>query len=440
MNRRATGLFSCAPGRRERGRRADLPADRDPARGRHRGRLPPGGEPGAVLQRARCLPPHQPRDRGQRAQSAGGRRRALQETRSRDVRRHRGSGPAAEAAPQRVRRPVRGAAAGRGGQARHLRGRGPHDGGRAGRRAVNSTATLRDVTMRFREQTALDGVSLSIEQDSITGLLGRNGAGKTTLLQLLTGHRLPTRGSVEVFGAAPYENDAVLADIAFIKEGQRYPDAFRVRDALAAAAMVFPKWDDNLARQLVREFDLPEKRPVKKLSRGMNSAVGIIIGLASRAPLTLFDEPYLGLDAVARRLFYDRLLADYAEHPRTILLSTHLIEEIADLLEHVVLLDHGRIVLDTDAESLRGSAVTVTGPRDRVSAFAARHELLHTESLGGHSRAVVRLDGGMDAADAREAGLSWEQTTLQQLVVALSLHTAAAAAPAPSDDLEEVSR
>jgi ABC-2 type transport system ATP-binding protein len=96
---------------------------------------------------------------------------------------------------------------------------------------VNSTATLRDVTMRFREQTALDGVSLSIEQDSITGLLGRNGAGKTTLLQLLTGHRLPTRGSVEVFGAAPYENDAVLADIAFIKEGQRYPDAFRVRDA-----------------------------------------------------------------------------------------------------------------------------------------------------------------------------------------------------------------
>jgi ABC-2 type transport system ATP-binding protein len=301
---------------------------------------------------------------------------------------------------------------------------------------VNSTATLRDVTMRFREQTALDGVSLSIEQDSITGLLGRNGAGKTTLLQLLTGHRLPTRGSVEVFGAAPYENDAVLADIAFIKEGQRYPDAFRVRDALAAAAMVFPNWDDDLARQLVREFDLPEKRPVKKLSRGMTSAVGIIIGLASRAPLTLFDEPYLGLDAVARRLFYDRLLADYAEHPRTILLSTHLIEEIADLLEHVVLLDHGRIVLDDDTESLRSSAVTVSGPRAQVEAFGARHDVLHSEFLAGSGRAVVRLRYDDDPPASR---LTWEATPLQQLVVSMSLRTTRDGA-ATRTDLEEVSR
>src|SRR3954451_3496655 len=436
MNPRATGLFSCAPGRRERGRRAGLSADRDPARGRHRGRLPPGGEPGAVLQRARCLPPHQPRDRGQRAQSAGGRRRALQETRSRDVRRHRGSGPAAEAAPQRVRRPVRGAAAGRGGQARHLRGRGPHDAGREGRRAVNSTATLRDVTMRFREHTALDGVSLAIEQDTITGLLGRNGAGKTTLLQLLTGHRVPTSGTVEVFGAGPYENDAVLRDIAFIKEGQRYPDAFRVRDALFAASMIFPNWDDDLAQQLVRDFDLPEKRTVKKLSRGMNSAVGIIIGLASRAPLTLFDEPYLGLDAVARQLFYDRLLADYAEHPRTVLLSTHLIEEIADLLEHVLLIDHGRIVLDDDADSLRASAVTVSGARDRVEAFGARHEVLHRESLAGSARAVVRL---RHEDDPTAAGLTWEPTPLQQLVVSMSRRNAAAGGHSPID-LEEVSR
>src|SRR3954452_23012209 len=257
MNPRATGLFSCAPGRRERGRRADLPADRDPARGRHRGRLPPGGGPGAVLQRARCLPPHQPRDRGQGTQSAGGRRRALQETRSRDVRRHRGSRPAAEAAPQRVRRPVRGSAAGRGRQARHLRDRGRRDADREGRHPVTAVATLRDVTMRFREHTALDAVSLHLEENRITGLLGRNGAGKTTLMQLLTGHRVPTAGTVEVFGAAPYENDAVLSGIAFIKEGQRYPDAFRVRDALAAAALTFPNWDGDLARTLVRDFGLP---------------------------------------------------------------------------------------------------------------------------------------------------------------------------------------
>jgi ABC-2 type transport system ATP-binding protein len=304
---------------------------------------------------------------------------------------------------------------------------------------TTAAATVRDVTMRFRGHTALDGVSTVIERDSITGLLGRNGAGKTTLMQLLTGHRVPTSGSVEVLGGAPYENEGVLPGICFVKEGQRYPDHFRVRDALDAAALVYPGWDADLAAELLRDFDLPPKRPVKKLSRGMTSAVGIVIGLASRAPITLFDEPYLGLDAVARQLFYDRLLADYAEHPRTVVLSTHLIEEIAALLERVLLIDRGRVLLDADAESLRGSAVTVTGPSDRVAAFAGRHELLHTESLAGQSRSVVRLTGGSDGGDAADAGLAWEPVTLQQLVVAMSLRT-----PRPESstrtDLEEVPR
>ncbi|MGY2005031.1 ABC transporter ATP-binding protein [Blastococcus sp. SYSU DS1024] len=300
-------------------------------------------------------------------------------------------------------------------------------------------ATVSDVTMRFPGHTALTGVSTALEQHAITGLLGRNGAGKTTLMQLLTGHRVPTSGRIEVFGARPYENDDVLRRICFIKEGQRYPDHFRVKDALDSAAFVFADWDAGLAASLLRDFDLPAKRPIKKLSRGMNSAVGIIVGLASRAPLTLFDEPYLGLDAVARQLFYDRLLADYAEHPRTIVLSTHLIEEIAALLERVILIDRGRVLLDADAESLRGTALTVTGPRERVAAFSGRHEVLHTESLGGTSRAVVRLRDGADGDDATAAGLTSEATSLQQLVVAMSLHTAAGD-PAVPVHLEEVSR
>ncbi|SDN15681.1 ABC-2 type transport system ATP-binding protein [Geodermatophilus siccatus] len=303
---------------------------------------------------------------------------------------------------------------------------------------TTAAATVRDVTMRFRGHTALDGVSTVIERDSITGLLGRNGAGKTTLMQLLTGHRLPTSGSVEVLGGAPYENDGVLSRICFVKEGQRYPDHFRVRDALDAAALVYPDWDADLAAELLRDFDLPVKRPVRKLSRGMTSAVGIVVGLASRAPVTLFDEPYLGLDAVARQLFYDRLLADYAEHPRTVVLSTHLIEEIAPLLERVLLIDRGRVVLDADAESLRGSAVTVTGPSDRVAAFAQQHELLHSESLAGRSRSVVRLTDGSDGDGAVDAGLSWEPVTLQQLVVAMSLGSTRPGSSA-RPDLEEVS-
>ena len=307
---------------------------------------------------------------------------------------------------------------------------------------MTAAATLRGVTMRFRGHTALDGVDTAFEQGAISGLLGRNGAGKTTLMQVLTGQRVPTSGRVEVFGARPYENDTVLRDICFIKEGQRYPDHFRVQDAMAAAAMLFPGWDADLARTLLDDFGLPPRRPIKKLSRGMNSAVGITIGLASRAPLTLFDEPYLGLDAVARQLFYDRLIADYSEQPRTVVLSTHLIEEIAGLLEHVLLLDHGRVLLDADAESLRNSALTVAGAEDAVQAFARKHEVLHSETLAGRSRAVVRLAHPADRGAAAAHGLSVEPTNLQQLVVAMSLQPAAARAPRhliPPTDLEEVS-
>ncbi len=308
---------------------------------------------------------------------------------------------------------------------------------------MSAAATVTDVTVRFREHTALAGVTAAFATDAITGLLGRNGAGKTTLMQLLTGHRVPTSGRVEVFGADPHEDDAVLSRTCFVKEGQRYPEHFRVRDVLAAAATLFPDWDEDLARSLVADFDLPTRRRVTRLSRGMVSAVGITVGLASRAPLTLFDEPYLGLDAVARQLFYDRLIADYAEHPRTVVLSTHLIEEISGLLEHVLLLDAGRVLLDADADDLRASAVTVTGPADRVAALGAEHELLSSETLAGSGRAVVRLRTPLDDGDLAARGLTGEPTPLQQLVVALSRRPGSphdAPPHARSDVFLEVSR
>ncbi|WP_369132192.1 ABC transporter ATP-binding protein [Modestobacter sp. I12A-02662] len=305
---------------------------------------------------------------------------------------------------------------------------------------MSAAATLDRVTMRFRGTTALADVSAVLQADTITGLLGRNGAGKTTLMQLLTGHRVPTSGRVEVLGERPYENDRVLSRLCFIKEGQRYPDHFRVRDAVDVAATLYPDWDRDLAEQLLTDFDLPAKRPIKKLSRGMTSAVGVVIGLASRAPVTLFDEPYLGLDAVARQLFYDRLLADYAEHPRTVVLSTHLIEEISDLLEHVLLIDRGRVLLDADAESLRATALTVSGPATTVATFGAVHRVLRTESMAGQARAIVQVGSATDRQVAGDLGLTVEPTSIQQLVVALSRAAEAGPTLTPSTDLEEVSR
>ena len=283
---------------------------------------------------------------------------------------------------------------------------------------TKTVASARGLGKRFGDFVALDGIDFSLQEDKIYGLLGRNGAGKTTLMQILTGQEFQTSGVVEIFGQDPHENSRVLTDVCFVKESQKYPDDFRVGHVLATARHLLPHWNEELAQTLLEDFDLPLCRKVKKLSRGMTSALGVTVGLASRAPLTLFDEPYLGLDAVARHLFYDRLLADYAEHPRTVVLSTHLIDEVSDLIEHVILIDKGRIVLDEDTDALREGAVVVSGLASLVADFTSNKTVLHRESLGNHERATVQASLSDSERDrAMDDGLHFEPLSLQQLVV-----------------------
>ncbi len=277
--------------------------------------------------------------------------------------------------------------------------------------------TVEHLTRRYGGVTALDDVSFTIRSNSITGLLGRNGAGKSTVMRILTGHEFRTLGTVQIFGADPVENDDVLRRMVFIKESQIYPD-IKLRHVLNAASWFYPNWDAELASSLVDAFALSVNRKVKKFSRGMMSAVGIVLGVAARAELTFFDEPYLGLDAVSRQLFYDRLLADYAEHPRTIVLSTHLIDEISNLLEYVLVLDSGRLVLDAPADELRGRAVTVSGSTTAVDDFVRGQQVWHRQALG--SRAVATVAGPLDTPDRRRAGdlgLELEPVSLQDVVV-----------------------
>jgi ABC-2 type transport system ATP-binding protein len=282
-------------------------------------------------------------------------------------------------------------------------------------------ARTRGLVKRYGSFTAIDAVDLTFAENRIYGLLGRNGAGKTTLMQLLTGQIFPNGGELEVFGRPPAEHADVLRRLCFIAESQRYPDTFTSAHVLRAAPWYFENWDAEFAERLVADFRLPVKRRIKKLSRGQLSAVGVIVGLASRADLTFFDEPYLGLDAVARHIFYDRLLEDYAEHPRTIILSTHLIDEVANLLEHVVVIDQGRILLDQDADEVRGSATTVAGAASAVESFVDGRTVIARERLGG--LASVTLDGRLDRDErvrAAELGLELAPVSLQQLIVHLT--------------------
>ncbi|PPH77928.1 MULTISPECIES: ABC transporter ATP-binding protein [unclassified Rathayibacter] len=285
---------------------------------------------------------------------------------------------------------------------------------------MSAVIEVHDLTKHYGRMRAVDGIGFALEENRIHGLLGRNGAGKTTLMSLLTGQEFASSGEIRVFGQSPVENAAVLSRTCFIKESQKYPDDFKVKHVLRSAPWFFDGWDEAFARELVEDFRLPVDRKIKKLSRGQLSAIGVIVGLASRAPLTFFDEPYLGLDAVARQLFYDRLLQDFAEHPRTVVLSTHLIDEVSSLLEHVLVIDQGRLVVDSDAEELRGAAATVVGPRQAVESFTAGREVIARSALGSRASATLpRLDDAGRASAARH-GLELESVPLQQLVVQLT--------------------
>ncbi|PKQ25516.1 MAG: ABC transporter ATP-binding protein [Actinobacteria bacterium HGW-Actinobacteria-4] len=282
---------------------------------------------------------------------------------------------------------------------------------------MTAIVEVTNVTKRYGSLKAVNDASFTLQENAIHGLLGRNGAGKTTLMQLITGQEFATSGQITVMGHSPVENAGVLHHTCFIKESQKYPEDFRIKHVLKSAPWFFPNWNSDLGASLVEDFRLPVNRKIKKLSRGQLSAVGVIVGLASRAPLTFFDEPYLGLDAVARHTFYDRLLADYAVHPRTVVLSTHLIDEVANLLERVIVIDEGAIIINADADSLRASATTVAGKREDVEAFVTGREVLGRESIGGLVSATVADLSANDRSVAVKAGLDLSPVSLQQLIV-----------------------
>lgn len=299
---------------------------------------------------------------------------------------------------------------------------------------MTSVIEVRNLTKRYRDTVAVDDVTFSIEKDTIYGLLGRNGAGKTTVMSMLTAQIFPTTGRIEVFGENPYENPRVLQRLCFVRESQKYPDDALPRHAFATARLFFPNWDQPLAERLIDEFQLPAKKTIKKLSRGQLSAVGVIIGLASRADITFFDEPYLGLDAVARQIFYDRLLADYTEHPRTVILSSHLIDEVSHLIERVLVIDRGRIIMDENTDAVRDRAANIVGDEDAVEAFVAGREVIHRESLGRVSSVTVL--GALTTEDRLRlgaAGLDAAPISLQQLIV----RTTQDAAGNPSAPIDE---
>nr|WP_246220824.1 ABC transporter ATP-binding protein [Phytoactinopolyspora mesophila] len=264
-------------------------------------------------------------------------------------------------------------------------------------------------------------MSFSLTGGKIYGLLGRNGSGKTTLLSIIAAFRAADDGIVLVDGREPFENGRITEQICLIREAGNVIDGAKVQDVLKMSSNFRPHWDADYAAQLADMFELPMKKKVSSLSRGQQSAVGITVGMATRAPVTMFDESYLGMDAPSRYAFYDELLRDYMEHPRTIIISTHLIEEVASLFEEVLILDDGRLVAHDETDMLVQRGVSIAGRASVVDEFTKGLTILSHQQLGGTKSTTVfgQIDE-QKRAEARAAGLELGPVGLQDLFVHLT--------------------
>jgi ABC-2 type transport system ATP-binding protein len=284
---------------------------------------------------------------------------------------------------------------------------------------------LQGVTVRYGDTIAVDALTTAFEGARIHGLLGRNGSGKTSLLSTVAGFRRASDGEVLLDGRPVFENPAAVRRIGFIRGAgdtveHDWPGD-KVTHALELAATLRPNWDGEYAARLTERFSLPLRTRLSELSRGQRAALGVVLGLASRAPVTIFDETHLGMDAPSRYAFYDEVLADHIAQARTLIISTHHIEEVASLIETVTIIDQGRLLLHEDTDELRARGAAVTGPTDAVAAFTADLQVLGTKQLGPTRSDTIY--GELDSQQhhrARQLGLELDPVPLQDLFVHLT--------------------
>ncbi|SDJ44075.1 ATP-binding cassette domain-containing protein [Salimicrobium halophilum] len=283
---------------------------------------------------------------------------------------------------------------------------------------MNFDISMEEVNVTYRKSEALKDIDLILPAAKIYGLIGRNGAGKSTLLSVLASFRRPTSGNITIGGADPYENEILMSHISFSYEKDYSEETRSIRAMMKSTKKFRPYFDTTYAEELVERFGLPAKKPMKKLSKGMQSIATVIIGLASRAPITIFDESYSGMDAPAREIFYEEILKDFERHPRTFILSTHLVSEMDHLFEEVIFLHEGKVILRDSTDHAIERGVFVTGRKENV------HQWMEGKHAGEEKRYgptvttfALHTPSQEDKKHAAQLGLELSSASLQDLFI-----------------------
>ena len=279
-----------------------------------------------------------------------------------------------------------------------------------------------NIEKAYGKKQVLKDINLTLEKGKIYGLIGRNGAGKTTLLSIMSAQNPATNGNVTWNGENVWENRKALDHICFSRElsvnmNGSGVSSMKVKDYLKNASYYYPDWDQKMAEELAAKFELNVKQRINKLSKGMLSMVTIIVALASKADFTFLDEPVAGLDVVMRDYFYRVLMEEYTKSERTFVISTHIIEEAADLMEEVIMVKDGKILLKENTQELLERSYHISGLAEVVDRAVEGYEKHHEEKTGRSKSVTILLQEGQVLPEGYDVTI--QSLNLDKLFVAL---------------------
>ena len=274
---------------------------------------------------------------------------------------------------------------------------------------------LKQVTKRYGQAAVLKNITLSIDQPGIYCLLGRNGAGKTTLLKSIAGYQNITSGTIQVDGRT-ITTAALDTGVSYIENFARHFN-LPVRKLLRIASEVNPNYDDDFASEMMERFELDGKKKFHHLSLGMKTMVSTIICLASNKEVILLDEPVLGFDAIMRVEFYDMLTESFQKHPRMIIVSTHIIEEIAKTIQKLIIIDKGSIRFFDTLQAVETKAFCISGLQKDVEAATRNLNIIGQDAVGGLVTSYI-----FDNPPEQTASLEIQPLSLQDFFIQMVGH------------------
>lgn len=284
---------------------------------------------------------------------------------------------------------------------------------------MKNLISAQSLTKKFRNCTALEDVSFSIDTPCIVGLIGNNGAGKTTLLKLLSGNYTPTNGTANVL-----DNNALdimsRENCILIDDTVSYPFHFRLKDVLKEMPDNFKNWDAKKADMLMQHYDLPFDRNYSKLSKGMKSIFNTIVALSANAPITLLDEPTSGMDVGARNDFYKIVLNEFIANPRLIIISSHLIGEMENILSEAIILKASKLIFSGDVNELTRKGYRLQGNKADISPLLADAQIFEEISVFGKTQYALMCEYTESDYEYMTAhGIEHQQLSLNDICVYL---------------------